>query len=112
MSEYYRHIINDDDMENLIVDVKNWFAYYYDSQECIEEKTNGIVEYLINCNGLRKSDISKSVTPLNSGGVKTCEYQKINPNNENWIPRCAVNNKLCTFCVFGNAETYNRAKKQ
>lgn len=38
MSEYNRHVINDNDMEIIIVDVKDWFTYHYNSQEGIKEK--------------------------------------------------------------------------
>lgn len=40
-----------------------------------------------------------------------CEYQRINPNNEKELPICTANNELCTFCVLGNAKTYNEAKR-
>ena len=41
-----------------------------------------------------------------------CEYQRINPNNENSLPICTVNNDICTLCVLGNAKTYNEAKQK
>lgn len=41
-----------------------------------------------------------------------CEYQRINPDNLKDMPMCTVNNKLCTFCVLGNAKTYDEAKRR
>lgn len=41
-----------------------------------------------------------------------CEYQRINPNNEKDLPLCVANNKTCTFCVLGNAKTYQEAKEK
>ncbi len=41
-----------------------------------------------------------------------CEYQRINPNNPKELPMCAVDNKLCVYCILGNAKTYNEAKEK
>lgn len=39
-----------------------------------------------------------------------CEYQRINPDNPKVMPMCAVDNKPCAFCIFGNKKIYNEAK--
>ena len=39
-----------------------------------------------------------------------CEYQTFNPNDDNSLPICEVNNELCTLCVLGNAKTYEEAR--
>jgi hypothetical protein len=45
-------------------------------------------------------------------GIKVCEYQRINPDNENAPPMCTATGKFCTCCVLGNAKTYNEAKEK
>lgn len=41
-----------------------------------------------------------------------CEYQRIEPYAEKpTMPVCVVTGELCTLCVFGKAETYNKAKE-
>lgn len=41
-----------------------------------------------------------------------CEYQTFNPDNDKELPTCIVTNDFCTLCVFGNANTYNKAKQE
>lgn len=38
-----------------------------------------------------------------------CEFARIYPNE---LPECTYTKQVCTLCVFGNAKTYNEAKKQ
>lgn len=40
-----------------------------------------------------------------------CEYQKYNKRNIEALPVCKITRELCTFCVLGNANTYNKAKE-
>ena len=40
-----------------------------------------------------------------------CEYQIYNPNEKEQFPTCEITNELCTFCILGNAKTYNEAKE-
>lgn len=46
-----------------------------------------------------------------------CEYQRIkevkNPHkiHKPEVPYCQVTGERCTYCVYGNRDTYNKAKK-
>ena len=46
-----------------------------------------------------------------------CEYQRIkevkNPHKvyKPQVPYCQVTGGYCTYCVYGNGDTYNKAKK-
>lgn len=46
-----------------------------------------------------------------------CEYQRIkevkNPHkvHKPQVPYCQVTGGYCTYCVYGNGDTYNKAKK-
>lgn len=46
-----------------------------------------------------------------------CEYQRIkeiknaNKVHKPQVPYCKITGEYCTYCVYGNAETYNNAKK-
>lgn len=37
-----------------------------------------------------------------------CEYQRVELDK---LPMCDYTKKPCTYCVLGNATTYNQAKK-
>lgn len=41
-----------------------------------------------------------------------CEYARFNPDEEKGLPICTVDNKLCTLCVLGKANTYKKAKEK
>lgn len=42
-----------------------------------------------------------------------CEYQRINttPNRKPTPPKCRYTGEFCTYCIYGNKDTYNKAKK-
>lgn len=42
-----------------------------------------------------------------------CEYQKINTFAKSTyeLPICTVTNEYCTYCLYGNANTYKKAKE-
>ncbi len=42
-----------------------------------------------------------------------CEYQRIStsPTRKPTPPKCKYTGEYCTCCVYGNAETYNKAKQ-
>lgn len=47
-------------------------------------------------------------------GVKAmCEFMRVNPNNKvkSDLPMCDYTKELCTFCILGNSNTYNKAKE-
>lgn len=42
-----------------------------------------------------------------------CEYQRINktPTRKPAPPKCKYTGEYCTYCVYGNADTYKKAKE-
>ena len=40
-----------------------------------------------------------------------CEYQRIDHYSKSDLPICDYTKELCTFCVYGNFNTYNKAKE-
>ena len=41
-----------------------------------------------------------------------CEYQRINFDKPKQLPICTIDNKVCTFCVLGNAKKYKEYEKE
>ena len=39
-----------------------------------------------------------------------CEYQKVDLQGKPKAPTCKVTGELCTYCLYGNSNTYNSVK--
>lgn len=40
-----------------------------------------------------------------------CEYQKVNFYGKSKLPICDYTKSPCTYCIYGNADTYQKAEK-
>lgn len=40
-----------------------------------------------------------------------CKYQRVNTKSiKKAVPKCAYTGEYCTYCIYGNMDTYNKAK--
>lgn len=40
-----------------------------------------------------------------------CPYQRIDHHSKSILPICEYTKELCTYCVYGNFDNYNKAQE-